>query len=152
MKTFKVAAFFFEKKEQLVPIPLQDGLIINREDEKRSWLIELFLNEESVQVVRSFEKEKPLTARLEISHRGNDPAMFNVSIRSFQPLVKGTSVLLDAQLRQMRNDYAKQVLHSLVEKGLEGEELLRTFSEAIRKRPNLTDKEKNALRERKTFD
>lgn len=146
MKTFKVAAFFFEKKGKLIPVPLQDGLIINREDEKRSWLIELFLNEEDVQAVLAFEQDKPLTVRIAISHRGNDPAMFTVSIRSFQPLEKGTSVLFDAQLRQIRNEYAKQVLHSLVEQGLEGEQLLETFSEAIRKRPNVPNDEKNVFR------
>ncbi|OES44915.1 YwpF family protein [Domibacillus iocasae] len=145
MKTFKVASFFFEKKGELIPIPLQDGLIINREDEQRSWLIELFLHEKDVQAVRSFEQDKPLTARIAISHRGNDPAMFTVSIRSFQPLENGTSVLFDAQLRQMRNEYAKQVLHSLVEQGLEGEQLLETFSEIIRKHPNAPDKEKNVI-------
>ena len=135
MKTFKVAAFFFEKNGELVPIPLQDGLIINREDEQRSWLVELFLREEDVQTVHAFKREKQLTARVAISHRGNDPAMFTVSIRSFQLLEGGTSVLFDAQLRQMRNEYAKHMLHALVEKGLEGEDLLQAFSQALRSPP-----------------
>ncbi|MCP3761453.1 YwpF-like family protein [Domibacillus sp. A3M-37] len=146
MKTFKVAAFFIEKNGELIPITLQDGLVINREDEQRSWLIELFLNEEDVQAVRAFEQDKQLTVRIAISHRGNDPAMFNAAIRSFQPLELGTSVLFDAQLRQIRNEYAKQVLHSLIEQGLEGEKLIEVFSEAIRKRPNTPDKEKNVFR------
>ncbi|WP_050183342.1 YwpF family protein [Domibacillus robiginosus] len=133
MKTFKVATFLFEKKGELISVPVQDGLIVNREDEQRSWLIELFLEEEGVQTVRAFEQEEPLTAHVAISHRGNDPAMFTVSIRSFQLLEKGTSVLFDAQLRQMRNEYAKQVLHSLVEEGLSGEELLKAFTEAVQK-------------------
>ncbi|WP_046174569.1 YwpF family protein [Domibacillus indicus] len=133
MKTFKVAAFFIEKNEQLISIPLQDGLIINREDEQQSWLIELFLTEEGVQTVQSFEQDKQLAVRIAISHRGNDPARFYAAIRSFQTLREGTSVLFDAQLRQMRNEYAKQLLHSLVEEGLEGEQLVTAFSEAIRK-------------------
>ncbi|WP_309089228.1 YwpF family protein [Domibacillus sp.] len=137
MKTFKVAAFFFEKEGEVTPVPLQDGLIINREDEQRSWLIELFLQEEDVQLVRTFEQEEQLTARVAISHRGNDPAMFTVSIRSFELLKDGTSILFDAQLRQMRNEYAKQVLHSLVEEGLSGEKLLEAFTEALHSRPKV---------------
>lgn len=137
MKTFKVAAFFFEKNGELVPIPLQDGLIINREDEQHSWLVELFLREEDVPAVRAFEREKKLTARVAISHRGNDPAMFTVSIRSFQFFEGGTSVLFDAQLRQMRNEYAKQMLHTLVEQGLEGKDLLQAFSQALHTPPKV---------------
>lgn len=137
LKTFKVAAFFLEKQGELLPIPIQDGLIINREDEQQSWLIELFLDEKEEQSIRPFEGKEQVQARVAITHRGNDPALFDVAIRSFQPLEKGISVLLDAQLRQMRNEYAKQVLHSLVEQGLEGEELLDTFTRVLRKRPNV---------------
>lgn len=138
MKTFKAAEFFLQKEKQMIEIPLQDGLIINREDEERTWLIELFLNKEDEKVVRPFEKEKGITARIAITHRDNDPALFSVSVRSFQQLEHGTSVLFDAKLRQMRNEYAIQVLGSLLKSGLEGEELLTVFTEEIRKRPTVS--------------
>ncbi|MGG3449036.1 YwpF family protein [Domibacillus aminovorans] len=140
MKTFKVAEFFLEKEEISHKIPLKDGLIINREDEKQSWLIELFLDESEELSIRRFHHISSLTARIAITDRGNDPAIFSVSMRGIQKLDHGISVLFDAQLRQRRNHYTKQVLDSLLKQGLEGEELLNTFTDTIRKRPEIPEK------------
>ncbi|OKL37598.1 YwpF family protein [Domibacillus mangrovi] len=140
MKTFKVAEFFLDKEEDSHKIPLKDGLIINREDEKQSWLIELFLDENEELSIRRFHHVSNLTARIAITHRGNAPAIFSVSMRDIQKLDHGISVLFDAQLRQRRNDYTKQVLDSLLKEGLEGEELLNTFTDTIRKQLNMPGK------------
>ncbi|OLN24144.1 hypothetical protein BTO30_01660 [Domibacillus antri] len=140
MKTFKVAEIFLKKEGNSQIIPFRDGLVINREDEKKTWLIELFLDETEETMIRRFEHETDLTAHIAITHRGNDPAIFSVSIRMIQKLDHGISVLFDAQLRQMRNEYAKLLLESLIKQGLEGEELLRAFTDVIRKRPNVPEK------------
>jgi hypothetical protein len=137
MKTFRVAEIFLKNEENLHKIPLKDGLIINREDEKRTWLIELFLDESEEISIHRFKNVSDLTALIAITHRGNDPATFSVSMRNIHKLDHGISVLFDAQLRQMRNEYAKQVLDSLLQQGLEGEELLQTFTDTIQKRPNV---------------
>ncbi len=135
MKTFKVAEIFLQKEQQLVEIPIQDGLVINWENEQRTWLLELFLDKEAEIRVRPFENEKEFTARIAITHRNNDPAMFSVSVRSFQQLEQGTSVLFDAKLQQMRNEYVKQLLETLLKQRLEGDELLEAFTEMLRNRP-----------------
>ena len=44
MKTFKIAGFYLAWQGDAQEIELLDGLIINREDDKRSWLIELFVD------------------------------------------------------------------------------------------------------------
>lgn len=41
MKTFKLFSLHIVKEDKLVDIPLEDGLIINKEDEHNTWLIEV---------------------------------------------------------------------------------------------------------------
>jgi len=42
MKTFKLVSLQFIEDQDAKDIDFIDGLIINKEDEKRTWLIELF--------------------------------------------------------------------------------------------------------------
>lgn len=45
MKTFKLVSLHVETKEEFLEVPLEDGLIINKEDERSSWLIEAYTNQ-----------------------------------------------------------------------------------------------------------
>ncbi|OMP66607.1 YwpF family protein [Domibacillus epiphyticus] len=108
MKTFKVAEVFLKKDKNVIKIPLKDGLIINREDEKGTWLIELFLDVKDERLIQSFKYETEITAHVAITHRDNDPAIFSVSVSTIQKLDHGISVLFDAKLDQIRNEYAKK--------------------------------------------
>ncbi|NKE04655.1 YwpF family protein, partial [Mesobacillus selenatarsenatis] len=42
MKTFKLISMQLADDDALVDIEMEDGLIINKEDEKGTWLVEVF--------------------------------------------------------------------------------------------------------------
>ncbi|KMY55648.1 hypothetical protein AC623_18345 [Bacillus sp. FJAT-27231] len=137
MKTFKIAGFYLAEQDEPQEIELLDGLIINREDDKRSWLIELFVHPKYEELFRELEKrEDELKVQVLITHPNNDPALFSARVRELNTLEDGTSVLLEGRLRQMRNEYAKQVLSDLVGKGLSGENLVNTFNTHLKQRKN----------------
>ncbi|OCA88862.1 YwpF family protein [Pseudobacillus wudalianchiensis] len=137
MKTFKIAGFYLAEQDEPQEIELLDGLIINREDDKRSWLIELFVHPKYEELFQELEKqEDELKVQVLITHPNNDPALFSARVRELNTLEDGISVLLEGRLRQMRNEYAKQVLSDLVGKGLSGENLLNTFNTHLKQRKN----------------
>lgn len=144
MKSFKAAAFFLEKNGTPIRVPIQSGLVINKEDEHQSWLIELFLLPDSTKITDEIMTGSEYPARVAITHEQNDPALFLVKPRSFFTLDSGISILLDARLQTVRNDYAKQLLESLIEQGLGGSELLSVFARAITERPALPISKKEA--------
>lgn len=137
MKTFKIAGFYLAGQNEAQEIELMDGLIINREDDKHSWLIELFVHPKYEEVFRQCEKqEDELKVQVLITHPNNDPALFSARMRGLNHLEGGLSILLEGRLRQMRNEYAKQVLSDLVYKGLSGENLIDTFNTCLKQRKN----------------
>ncbi|OZI13445.1 hypothetical protein CEW92_01025 [Bacillaceae bacterium SAS-127] len=145
MKTFKIAGFFVNECAQLHEIKLVDGLIINKEDEKRTWLIELFVSKDYEETFSDYQKrEDELNVQVLISHPNNDPAIFTAEMRDMKILDNGINVLLEGKLQKMRNEYAKQVLGKLVKEGLEGNALIEAFNQSIQRRHNTpTVKEQN---------
>lgn len=137
MKTFKIAGFHLAGQDNTQEIELLDGLIINREDEKRSWLIELFVHPRYEEVFRKYEnQEEGLKAEVLITHPNNDPALFSTRLRGLNVLESGISVLLEGKLQHMRNEYAKQVLSDLVQQGLTGDRLVDQFNTNLKQRKN----------------
>ncbi|KAB7707447.1 hypothetical protein F9802_06755 [Bacillus aerolatus] len=137
MKTFKIAGFYFAGQNDAQEIKVMDGLIINREDDKRSWLIELFVDSAYEGILREHENhEDDLKVQVIITHPDNDPALFSARMRELNKLENGISVLFEGKLMQMRTEYAKQVLSDLVQEGLEGDDLIDTFSTYLKKRIN----------------
>lgn len=137
MKSFKIAGFYLAEQDDAQEIELLDGLIINREDDKQSWLIELFVHPKYEEMFREFEKqEDELKVQVLITHPNNDPALFSAQVRDLNTLEDGISILLEGRLKQMRNEYAKQVLSDLVGKGLSGENLVNTFNTRLKQRKN----------------
>ncbi|MEK4027742.1 MULTISPECIES: YwpF family protein [Bacillaceae] len=137
MKTFKIAGFYLAGQNEAQEIELLDGLIINREDDKRSWLIELFVHPKYEEVFHQCKKqEDELKVEVLITHPNNDPALFFAQVRGLNHLEGGLSILLEGRLRQMRNEYAKQVLSDLVHKGLSGEDLIDSFNTCLKQRKN----------------
>ncbi|MGM7634713.1 YwpF family protein [Bacillus sp. Hm123] len=99
MKTFKIAGFFINESAQLHEIKLIDGLIINKEDEKHTWLIELFVSKDYEEVFSDYQKrEGELSVQILISHPNNDPAIFTAEMRGMKTLENGITVLLEGKL------------------------------------------------------
>lgn len=142
LKTFKIASFLLADENEAREVEMIDGLIINQEDDKSTWLIELFVDPVHEPLFHSYEQQEELTVQVHITHRSNDPALLSVQIKAINKLEKGTSVLLEGILLQRRNEYAKQVLSELIDEGLEGKELVETFSTYLQQRKNIPSTEK----------
>ncbi|HZG71992.1 MAG TPA: YwpF family protein [Chondromyces sp.] len=128
MKTFKVVSIYVEEKEELRQIDLIDGLIINREDERQTWLIELFVSKDYYDYFRdSQQMSSPFDVRVTISHPENDPAFLTTRIICIKQTENRISVLLEGQIKPKRYEYIQQLLSKLVKEGKQGEDLIQAF-------------------------
>ncbi|KAB7671809.1 YwpF family protein [Bacillus sp. B1-b2] len=136
MKTFKLVSLQIVSNGKVTPIKLNDGLIINKEDDHNRWLIEIY----SDYTITSFfevahTEQEELLVHATITKRENDPAPFQVKVLSIQTLGNKVSILLEGTLKRDRSDYAQLLLQHLLEKGYTGEELSNKFGEMIQNKP-----------------
>ncbi|WAA09683.1 YwpF family protein [Fervidibacillus albus] len=133
MKTFKLIDFQMENKEQkIVDIPLTDGLIINKENDRNTWLIELFVEEKNQKPFEEFTENDEIPVQVIITKQENNPAFFTMKLVSQKKIDSFYSILLEGKLSKPPFSFAEQLLESLIEKGLTGSNLLSSFQERIR--------------------
>ncbi|MDX5476077.1 MAG: YwpF-like family protein [Bacillaceae bacterium] len=138
MKTFKLVALSFVDGEEIETLPLEDGLIMNREFGGENWLIEAYLPAEKLELFRPFEGTNELVhLQATISKPTNDPANFQATVKSISKLNDYISILFDAQLFRRKNNFHEKVLKSLVDEGLTGNELVVQFREKVQEKPTL---------------
>ena len=123
-------------------IPLEDGIIINQENEARSWAIELFTTKELKEYFDDLVASQELVeARVVISYPENEPAPFEMMAYSVKAVGDSISVLLRGTLKRARRKYAEGLLAELIEDGFEGDDLLVRFEKAMKERPTLKKSE-----------
>lgn len=138
MKTFKLVLFQVVTENELIDIPLDDGLIINKEDENNTWLIEGYTNKSFYNIFyEAIDQEKELLIQVVITKKDNDPVAFKVKPKSLQAFDNHMSVLLEGTLKKTKNDYAELLLNDLIQQGLAGEELLSEFKLKLHSKPKL---------------
>lgn len=136
MKTFKLVSLQFIEDQDAKDIDFIDGLIINKEDEKRTWLIELFTDLSYYDYFRDVQqRDKDLEIQVIISRPENSPAYFVGHIHCIKKMESNVSVLLQGRLTNRQNEFAERLLTDLVQMGLSGEQLVREFSVNLKKRP-----------------
>lgn len=144
MKTFKLISLHVTGDHGLIEIKLQDGLIINKEDENRTWLLEAYVSatyEEYFQTL--LDKDEELTLQVVISRKENDPAYYYSKLILIKRLDEDhISLLFKGLLNRSRSNYAEQVLTTLIEKGLSGQELLKQFKEQMKIKPTIPSTKK----------
>jgi hypothetical protein len=146
MKTFKVITLQVVEKEVLRDINIVDGLIINKEDDKRTWLIETYVSKEYYDYFREAQQEKAdLEIQVVISHQANDPAAFLTSIRCIKIMDDKMSILFEGKLKKQRNEYAELLLANLMQKGYAGEELMQEFKSKMKSKPQIPASSKSNL-------
>lgn len=134
MKTFKLVSLTIETEDQQEEIILNDGLIISQENAKSTWIIEAYCARRHLNFFQSQLYEgNDIDAHVIITKPENNPATFKSRIISIRPLDQGISVLLQGVLRQNNNDYAERILSELIDTGLSGDELLKSFRQTIKK-------------------
>lgn len=128
MKTFKLISLKFISEKDAVDILLEDGLIINKEEENKTWLIEVFTRDTFHNFFqRALEEERELFVETVITRADNAPVSFRVKVKAVRKLDARITVLLEGTLNKVRSSSPEQTLETLIKQGLSGEELLSEF-------------------------
>jgi hypothetical protein len=139
VKTFKLVAMeIVEDGGTSIEVPLEDGLIINKENEKSTWLLEAYTELSLYDYFKAIqEQNRELIVEVVITKPDNDPAYFQTKIAVLNKFEKHISVLMEGRLRRNRSDYSELLLDTLLEKGLDGPALLSEFKEKMQSKPKL---------------
>jgi len=135
MKTFKLVGLsVIDGEMRRQDIPFIDGLIINKEDGQNRWLVEAYLDDDYEPVFADLKEQPEFQLQVTITNPGNDPANMLVAIRSITKMNGHISVLMEGLMIPRRTHLAEVVLAGLVEKGLQGEALLKEFRQQMHER------------------
>lgn len=138
VKTFKMLSMAVVHDDQIIEIPLVDGIIINQENSHRSWILEMYIDKENSSFFHQFEEsEEIIEVKVVISYPENEPASFEVLVCSVKGIGDYVSVLLKGTLKIVRRKYAELLLSELIAEGLSGDELVSRFEADMRTRPKL---------------
>jgi hypothetical protein len=144
MKTFKLVGLKIEQADEqektIKEIPLEDGLVINKEDGENSWLIEALIPKD----LQSYFEELSKAATkmrffVTISKKSNAPAQIIAKVKTLTPLENHFSILLDGRLLTSKPIHDPEVLlRSLMGQGLSGDSLIQAFTENVHQRRETT--------------
>lgn len=140
MKTFKLVSLKISHPHQQVKnqeIDLIDGLVINKEDEGRRWLLEVYVEkkyEELFTQLKELEQEVKIEAT--ISRKDNDPASFITTVQSVSTMEENMSVLFNGNLVGKAN-ISESILTELIDEGLQGNALLEEFKKRVSDKKNI---------------
>lgn len=147
MKTFKLITLKLIQNNKAVDIVLEDGLIIDKEEENKTWLIEVFTSNTYFDPFQgALEEDRELFVETVITRGDNAPVPFRVRVKSIRKLDTRITVLLEGTLEKFRSSTPQQILEKLVEQGLTGEQLLKEFQKrrTTQTNPTTNTKEKDA--------
>ncbi|WP_010530366.1 YwpF-like family protein [Lentibacillus jeotgali] len=136
MKTFKLKSLKVIDNEDAdmleQSIPLLDGLIINREDEENSWIIEAYVEQEQYDFFQNLHSHnEQVMIEVKITKESNDPATFITSISGINVIGDHMNVLFIGTIVDQSKEIIEEKLKLLIEQGYQGEELLHKFKEQI---------------------
>lgn len=135
MKTFKLKGLKVMKNEEdsieQKRISLQDGLVINREDES-GWLIEAYVSNEYKEYFKSLIDVLDIMIQAKITREENDPAFFITKIASVNQISEEQiSVLFEGFVVDHSKNRIEEMLRMIMEEGYQGESLLKKFKDSI---------------------
>ncbi|MEH7479952.1 YwpF family protein [Neobacillus drentensis] len=143
MKSFKLYSLDVVEDDASVEVPLVDGLILNKEDERSTWLLEAYTDLSLYDYFKKIsEQDRDIIVEAVITKKENAPAYFQTKICSLTKFEKHISVLFEGSIRRNKSDYSELLLESLLQKGLEGSALLTEFRDKIKSKPKLKVKTK----------
>ena len=140
MKTFKMLSFDLMNEDGGLNIPIIDGIVINQENSRKSWILELFLSKEHKTIFESLkDSNEVFEVQVIISFPDNEPAPFKVLVSNIQEIGEKITVLLKGTIKARRSKYAEALLNSLLTEELSSEELMTRFKKGMRERPRLKE-------------
>ncbi|MDQ0218477.1 hypothetical protein ELQ35_03755 [Peribacillus cavernae] len=144
MKTFKLISLqIVTEKKDHVDIKLTDGLIINKEDDSNTWIIEAFVSNSCFSTFEGFVATgKEVNVQAVITKKENDPAAFKTVVNTLKKVDGHVILLLEGHLQKTRSKYAELLLEDLVQQGMDGSSLIEQFKDKMRSRPKLVTSNK----------
>ncbi|PRO64442.1 YwpF-like family protein [Alkalicoccus urumqiensis] len=136
MKTFRLCSMTIlfdeapEEEEEIRGrrIPLVDGLIINKEEADKNWLLEAVVEPDWLSFFTDYkETSQPLMAEVTITKPTNDPATLFCEVRRVHELDAHVSVHLEGRIVAKKEDLSDMLLRKLLDEGYEGESLYDEF-------------------------
>ncbi|TBW68168.1 YwpF-like family protein, partial [Staphylococcus epidermidis] len=85
------------------------------------------------------EDKQLLDIRVVITRPANDPALFDATVKNVANFKKSMSVVFECHIYTLRQVYAESLLEELVDDGLTGEELKKTFNRMMQSKPKLKE-------------
>ncbi|MCQ6274647.1 hypothetical protein JMM81_06620 [Bacillus sp. V3B] len=139
MKTFKLISLQVVEKCGLIDIKLEDGLVINKEDESQTWLLEASVSTTYESYFQSLlDAGNDVTLQVIISQKENDPAYFQATPLLIKKLSEDHMSLLFRGNINRSNNYPELLLINLINQGLSGPDLLAQFKEKMITKPILS--------------
>jgi hypothetical protein len=143
VKTFKLISLHVVEDYGLIEIKLLEGLVINKENDTRTWLLEAYVSTIYLDYFEDLlKKGSQFTLQIIISRRENDPAYFYSESLKINQLSEDKMSLLFSGKVKNANTYAELLLADLIEKGLSGEKLLNEFKEKMLTKPSISPVQK----------
>lgn len=135
MKTFKMKKLeIVANKEEGIEqkhIPLEDGLVINRED-NIGWLIEAYIDRDYADYFHALEEVEELVIQVKITREENDPAFFITKIIAINEIGDNRmNVIFQGNIVDHGKGRIEEMLRAILEEGYQGESLIRKFKEMI---------------------
>jgi hypothetical protein len=114
--------------DKSIEVPLDHGLILNKEDERSTWLLEAYTKLSLYDYFKKIDDEKrEIIVKVVITKPDNDPVFLQTELSCLQPFKEHISVLLEGQLRRVTKNHSEILLDRLIKQGLTGDDLLAEF-------------------------
>jgi len=133
VKTFKLISLKIieDQDGKKQNITLEDGLIINQEEDKNRWIIEAFIDKAYEDLFHHLKNKTEVYIEVKITKESNEPASFVTNIASINEIEDRINVIFVGKILDERKSKLEEKLVSLIEDGYEGEDLLQRFKKSL---------------------
>lgn len=136
MKTFKLSSLMIlfdheiknDEEMKGKRIPLVEGLIINKEEAEKNWLLEAVLDSEWEEFFQNYlDTEQSFMTEVTITKSTNDPATLICMVKSVNKLEEHIVVHLEGMIVVRKEDLSDMLLKNLIEEGFSGDDLYQEY-------------------------
>ncbi|SDN31850.1 YwpF-like family protein [Alkalicoccus daliensis] len=109
-------------------IPIKEGLIINKEESEKNWLLEAVVHKDWKNFFEEYiSRDQHVMAEVTITKRTNDPATLYCQIKAVHELQEHLSIHIEGRIVAKKEDLSDMLLRNLLDEGFSGEELYAEF-------------------------
>lgn len=128
MKSFSIVSLHLNENEEYRELDFSEGIIINKEAEENSWLIEISLQKSREERLKKY-LNKAVDILVKITRPTNAPAHFLGELVDINEIEDTISVIFKGEIQATNANYPVELLEELLEKGFTGDELMEKFKQ-----------------------